>query len=76
MLTYDFVYYCSFRTKFPYTNAFEMLDLNNVTKMAVRDSSSEVDVSGSMFHMFDCYKYMDISGSRLEANVSSLSEGF
>jgi hypothetical protein len=28
------------------------------------------------FFMFDCYKYMDISESGLEANVCSLSEGF
>jgi hypothetical protein len=26
--------------------------------------------------MFDCYKYVDISESGLEANVCSLSEGF
>ena len=32
MLMYDFLYYCSFRIKFSYKNAFEMLDLNDVNK--------------------------------------------
>ena len=49
MLTYDL--YTSFRIKFPYRNAFEMLDLNDAIKMAVWVSSSELDVSGSMFHV-------------------------
>ena len=54
-----------------------MLDLIKRRKQRWR---SEIRAVNSMFldqcFMFDCYKYMDISGSGLEAKVCSLSEGF
>ena len=69
------ILYTSFRIKFPYRNAFEMLDLNDVTKMRSWIRAVNLVFLDQCF-MFDCYKYMDISGSGLEANVCSLSEGF